>query len=310
MTSGDAAASSLTLGRRTVVLTHPDRLLFPDDAITKRELAGYHAAMAPHMLPHLRGRPLMLQRFPQGIDGPGFMQKDARGLPDWVHRVEARKEGGTVTHPIADDAATLVVLANRSCVTLHAWLSRVGHLECPDQIIFDLDPSADDLPLVCEAARALRGLLDELELPAYLKTTGSRGLHVVTPLDGRTGLEEVRAFAHDVASVLVARMPDALTVEFRKEKRQGRLFVDTLRSGYAQTAVAPYSVRPLPGAPVAAPLRWEELDEPGFHVRRHTLRTVPERVEREGDPWAGMGRHARALHGPRRRLAVLQGRHG
>ena len=307
MTSADAAGS-LTLGRRTVILTHPDRLLFPDDGITKRDLAAYHAAMAPHMLPHLRGRPLMLQRFPQGIDGPGFMQKDARGLPDWVHRVEVRKEGGTVTHPVADDAATLVVLANHSCVTLHAWLSRIGHLECPDQIIFDLDPSGDDLPLVCEAARALRVLLDELELPPYLKTTGSRGLHVVTPLDGRAGFEEVRAFSHDVAAELVARMPGALTVEFRKEKRQGRLFVDTLRSGYAQTAVAPYSVRPLPGAPVAAPLRWEEIDEPGFGIRQHTLRSVPGRVEREGDPWARMGRRARSLRGARRRLSALQRR--
>jgi len=307
MTSGDAT-SSLTLGARTVTLSHPDRLLFPDDGITKRDLAEYHAAMAPHMLPHIRGRPLMLQRFPQGIDGPGFMQKDARGLPDWVRRVEVPKEGGTVTHPVADDAATLVVLANQSCVTLHAWLSRVGRLDRPDQIIFDLDPSGDDLPLVCGAARALRALLDELELPAYLKTTGSRGLHVVTPLDGTAGFEEVRAFSYDVAAELVARMPDSLTVEFRKEKRHGRLFVDTLRSGYAQTAVAPYSVRPLPGAPVAAPLRWEEIDEPGFAIRQHTLRTVPGRVEGEGDPWAGMGRRARSLQGPRRRLAALQRR--
>jgi bifunctional non-homologous end joining protein LigD len=308
MTTGDAAASSITVGRRSIALTHPDRLLFPADGITKRDLAGYHLAMAPHMVPHLRGRPLMLQRFPQGIDGPGFMQKDARGLPDWVHRVEVRKAGGTVVHPIADDAATLVTLANQSCVTLHAWLSRVGHLENPDQIIFDLDPSDDDLPLVCETARELRGLLDELGLAAFLKTTGSRGLHVVTPLDGSTGFEEVRVFAHDVAAALVERMPDALTVEFRKEKRQGRLFVDTLRSGYAQTAVAPYSVRPLPGAPVAAPLGWEEIDDPGFRIRGHTLRTVPARVEREGDPWAGMQRRARSLAGPRQRLAARRRR--
>jgi bifunctional non-homologous end joining protein LigD len=309
MTSGDGAVSSFTLGRRTVTLTHPDRLLFPEDGITKRDLAEYHALMAPYMIPHLRGRPLMLQRFPQGIHRPGFMQKDARGLPEWVRRVEVRKEGGTVVHPIADDAATLVVLANQSCITLHAWLSRVGRLENPDQIIFDLDPSVDDLALICEAARALRALLEELGLAAYLKTTGSRGLHVVTPLDARAGFEEVRSFAHEVAEVLVTRMPDALTVEFRKERRQGRLFVDTLRSGYAQTAVAPYSVRPLTGAPVAAPLRWEELDEPGFQVRRHTLRTVPQRVQSDGDPWAGMTRRARSLQGPRRRLAALQRLH-
>jgi bifunctional non-homologous end joining protein LigD len=278
-----------------VELTHPERLLFPDDGITKRDLAAYYAAMAPAMLPHLTGRPLTLQRFPAGIGHPGFMQKDARGLPEWVHRVEVPKQGGTVVHPIADDPETLQVLANQSCVTLHTWLSRVPQLDRPDLVVFDLDPPVEDLRQVCDAARALRGLLGELDLPAYVKTTGSRGLHVVVPLDGGAGLEEVRRFARKVAEVLVARMPDRLTLEFSKEKRQDRLYVDILRNGYAQTAVAPYSVRPLPGAPVAAPLRWDELDEPGFQVRMHTLRTVPERVAAIGDPWEGMEREARSL---------------
>ena len=278
-----------------VELTHPDRLLFPDDGITKRDLADYYAAIAPAMLPHLRGRPLTLQRFPAGIGRPGFMQKDARGLPAWVHRVEVPKQGGTVVHPIADDAETLRVLANQSCVTLHTWLSRVPHLDRPDLVIFDLDPSVEDLGQVCDAARALRGLLGEVGLPAYLKTTGSRGLHVVVPLDATGCLDEVRGFARRVAEVLVARMPEALTLEFSKEKRQNRIYVDILRTGYAQTAVAPYSVRPLAGAPVAAPLRWEELDKSGFQVRMHTLRTVPARVAAIGDPWEGMGQEARSL---------------
>jgi bifunctional non-homologous end joining protein LigD len=302
MTPGE---TTVTLDGRTLEVSHPDRLLFPDDGITKGDLVDYHVRMAAWMLPHLRGRPLMLHRFPEGIGRPGFMQKDARGLPDWVHRVEVPKRGGTVVHPVADDAATLVALANQSCITLHPWLSRVGHLETPDQLIFDLDPSVEDLRQVCDAARALRGLLDEIGLAAYLKTTGSRGLHVVLPLDGRAAAEEVRGFAHGVASVLVGRMPEALTLEWRKERREGRLFVDILRSGYAQTAVAPWSVRPLAGAPVAAPLRWEELDDPAFAIRRHTLRTVPGRVEEEGDPWADMSRHARSLEEPQRRLDAL-----
>jgi bifunctional non-homologous end joining protein LigD len=296
---------TLTVGGRAVEVTHPDRVLFPEDGITKQDLAEYHAAMAPHMIPHILGRPLMLQRFPNGIDRPGFMQKDASKLPDWVHRVEVRKEGGTVVHAIADEPATLVHLANQSCITLHAWLSRVGHLESPDQLMFDLDPSTEGFDQVGDAARAVRELLDELHLPAYVKTTGSRGLHVVTPLDGGAGIEEVRGFARGVAEVLVARMPSALTLEWSKERRGSRLYLDVLRGGYAQTAVAPYSVRPLRGAPVATPLRWEELDAPGFDARGFTLRTVPERVAREGDPWAGMERHARSLEEPRRRLAKL-----
>jgi bifunctional non-homologous end joining protein LigD len=296
---------TLTVGGRAVEVTHPDRVLFPEDGITKQDLAEYHAAMAPHMIPHILGRPLMLQRFPNGIDRPGFMQKDASRLPDWVHRVEVRKEGGTVVHAIADEPATLVHLANQSCITLHAWLSRVGHLESPDQLMFDLDPSTEGFDQVGDAARAVRELLDELHLPAYVKTTGSRGLHVVTPLDGGAGIEEVRGFARGVAEVLVARMPSALTLEWSKERRGSRLYLDVLRGGYAQTAVAPYSVRPLRGAPVATPLRWEELDEPGFDARGFTLRTVPERVAREGDPWAGMDRQARSLEEPRRRLEKL-----
>ena len=302
-----AGPSSLTLDGRTVEVTHPDRVLFPADGITKLDLVEYLARMAPWMLPHLRGRPLTLQRFPEGIGHPGFMQKDARGLPDWVHRVEVRKRGGTVVHPVAGDAATLAVLGNLSSVTLHPWLSREGHLEEPDLLIFDLDPSADDLGLLRDAAGALRALLEEIGLAAYVKTTGSRGLHVAAPLDARTGGDVVRAVARDIATVLVGRMPDALTLEWRKEKREGRLLVDIARGGYAQTAVAPYSVRPLPGAPVAAPLRWEELDATGFEVRGHTLRSVHERVAAEGDPWAEMARHARSLAGPRERLTALLG---
>jgi bifunctional non-homologous end joining protein LigD len=296
---------TLTVGGRAVDVTHPDRVLFPADGISKQDLAAYYAAMAPHMIPHLRGRPLMLQRFPNGIDRPGFMQKDASRLPDWVHRVEVPKEGGTVVHAIADEPATLVLLANQSCVTVHAWLSRMGHLESPDQLMFDLDPSTEGFDQVRDAARGVRELLDELNLPAYVKTTGSRGLHVVSPLDGSAGIEEVRGFARDAAEVLVARMPSALTLEWSKERRQGRLYLDILRNGYAQTAVAPYSVRPLRGAPVAVPLRWEELDEPGLDARGQTLRTVPGRVEQYGDPWAGMERHARSLEEPRRLLAQL-----
>lgn len=299
---------TLDVGGREVEVTHPDRVLFPADGITKQDLAEYYAAVGPPMIPHLRGRPLMMQRFPGGVDRPGFMQKDGSRLPDWVHRVEVRKEGGTVVHAIADEPATLVLLANQSCVTVHAWLSRVGHLESPDQLMFDLDPSTEGFDQVRDAALAVRELLDELHLAAYVKATGSRGLHVVTPLDGRAGLDEVRAFARDAAEVLVARMPSALTLEWSRERRGGRLYLDILRIGYAQTAVAPYSVRPLAGAPVAVPLRWEELEEPGFDVRAHTLRTVPARVAREGDPWAGMERHARSLREPRRRLERLAGR--
>lgn len=281
---------------RTIEITHPDRVLFPDDGLTKADLAAYHHAVAPTLVRHLADRPLMLQRFPEGIGGPGFYQKEAgRGVPSWVRTVEARKEGGTVNHPVVDDEAALLALTNLGTISFHRWPSTADDLEHPDLLLVDLDPSDDDFDGVKQAARCTRDVLDELDLASYLQVTGSRGIHVVTPVDRGASTEAAAAFAQHVARLLSLRHPKELTDAGRKAKRKGRLYVDVARNGWAQTAVTPYSVRPRPGAPVATPITWDELEDPGLRPDGFTVATVPDRLTEVGDPWSGMARHARSL---------------
>jgi bifunctional non-homologous end joining protein LigD len=292
-----------------VEVTHPDRVLFPDDGITKGELVAYYQEVAEVMLPLVSGRPVTLQRFPNGIGKAGFYQKQTpSNLPDWIERVTVPKaEGGTVTHLVLRHAEDLAWIANQGSVTPHVWCSRVGSLEQPDLVVWDLDPAthAGDLPGVLRAARQLRGLLDELGLPAYVKTTGSRGLHVAVPLRPEASTFEAEAFAYDAARALAARDPERLTTEWLLADREGRLLLDTARNKWAQMIAAPYAARALPGAPVSLPLAWEELEEPGFDPHRHTLRTVPERLASTDDPWSGMEAAAVRLAQARERLAAV-----
>jgi len=290
----------------TVAISRPDKVLFPDDGITKADLADFYQAAARRMLPHLRGRPLMLERYPDGIKGPAFMQKDVPDyFPDWVRTAELPKEDGTVTYAIAENTATLVYLAGQGCVTFHRFLSKADRPHHPDRLVFDLDPAGDDFEAVRNTAGLLHAVLDDLGLPCAAMTTGSRGLHVVVPLLRAADVDEVRGFAREVADLLVARHPDRLTTEAAKKARRGRLYLDVQRNGYAQTAVAPYTVRALPGAPVATPLAWAELDEPGMDARRWTLTTIGKRLEDE-DPWAGLSRRGQSLARAAKRLETLR----
>lgn len=294
--------------RVAVEITHPERVVFPDPGITKRELVDYYGEVADTMLPHLKGRALTVQRFPRGIGEPGWVQQDfADSLPDWMGRVEVAKEGGgTVVHPVADRPEALRWLANQNCVTLHVWQSRRQRLDRPDRLVFDLDPSDSDFAVVRATARAVAAVLDDLGLACYLQTTGSRGLHVVTPLRPDTDFDATREFARGVAEVVAADDAAHRSVEARKNKRGDRVYLDIMRNAYAQTAVAPYSVRARRGAPVATPLEWDELDARGLRADRFTIRDIPKRLAGQPDPWAGMYRHARSLTGPARRLAKLR----
>jgi bifunctional non-homologous end joining protein LigD len=292
-----------------VEITHPDRVLFPDDGITKGDLVDYYAEVADVMVRHLKGRPLTLWRYPRGIGRQGFVQQDLGGaLPDWMASAEVAKQGGMVVHPVVDRREALIWLANQNAITPHTWLSRRDRLDEPDQVIFDLDPTTTDFAAVRAAARALADVLDDLGLSAYLKTTGSRGLHVVAPLRRGPDFDTVRQFARDVAEVVAADDPKRRTVEVRKDKRGGRVYLDVMRNAYAQTAVAPYSVRARAGAPVATPLEWDELDTRGLRADRFTIRDVPKRLSGQRDPWADMSRHARSLSGRAERLAKLRAR--
>jgi bifunctional non-homologous end joining protein LigD len=288
-------------GRRRVRISSADKLLFPADGITKAALAAYYARIAPVMAPHVRDRPLNLWRWNKGIDNDVVVQQEIpRGAPDWVRRVRVeRRRGGSVCHAVGGEAATLLWLANLNCITPHAWTSRADRPDHPDRLVFDLDPPGEDagshFPAIRDGARALGALLRELGLAGFAMTSGSRGLHVVAPLRRRADSDTARAVAGTIAETLAARLPDVLTTAWRKEKRGGRVLVDVARNTYAQTTVAPYAVRALPGAPVATPLAWDELDDPDLHPRRWTLATVPARVAEHGDPWARIGASARTL---------------
>ncbi len=272
------------------MISHPEKILFPADGITKGELAAYYEAIAPVMLPHLRRRPITMERFHRGIGAPGFFQKDvSKGFPEWLKRVEVPKHGGTVHHPIANDKRSLLWLANQNSITIHVWPSRSPNLYYPDVCIFDLDPADDGEPDVLRtAALNLRALLDELGLPSWIKTTGSKGFHIAVPLDGKSDFDTVARFAHQVGRILVERYPHQLTQEFHKVDRAGRILVDTGRNGYSATFAAAYAVRAKPGAPVSAPCTWEEVERGTALPRTFTLRTMAKRMADAGDPWREM----------------------
>jgi len=277
----------------SATITHPEKVLFPDDGITKGELAAYYEAIAPVMLPHVANRPVTMERYPSGIASKGFWQKDvSKGFPDWLDRVEVPKKGGTVHHPLIADARSLLWTVNQNTITHHVWNRRTPNLQHPDVCVFDLDPSIDDAAAVRAAALALRTLLDELGLPSAVKTSGSKGFHIVVPLDATVRTGAVARFADAIGTLMVARHPDTLTQEFSKADRGGRILVDTGRNGYSATFAAPYTVRARPGAPVSAPCTWTEIERGEVAPRSFTVRTMPGRIAEVGDLWAGMAADA------------------
>jgi bifunctional non-homologous end joining protein LigD len=290
-----------------VPISHPDKLLFPDAGLTKGDLAAYYAGVAGVMLPHVRGRPVSMQVFHGGVSAPGHFMKQAPDyFPAWVKRVTVPKKGGTVTHAVADNAATLVLLANHNVITPHVWTSRMDRLDRPDRLIVDLDPEGeDDFARVKAGARLMREIYSAAGLEPFVMTTGSRGLHVTAPLRREADFDDVLELAQELARVAVAAQPDDLTTAFMKADRGGRVFVDVLRNRWAQTAVPPYAVRPKPEAPVAAPLRWAELDDDGLTSRRFTLADVGARLADGGDPWADIAAAAGSPRSALRRARKL-----
>jgi len=288
------------------VITHPEKVLFPDDGITKGDLAAYYEAMAPVILPHLRGRPVTMERYPAGIGEKGFWQKDvSKGFPEWLQRVAVRKKDGVVHHPVVTDARSLLWMTNQNTITQHVSTSRIPDLNFPDICVFDLDPSNDDAEAVRAAAIALRDLLEELTLPSWVKTSGSKGFHIVVPVDGEATVGQVARFANTVGTVFVSRAADRLTQEFSKADRRGRIYVDTGRNGYSATFAAAYTVRARPGAPVSAPCTWEEIERGEVSPRTFTLRNMPDRIAKVGDAWADMRRRRRSLRRPMETLRRL-----
>lgn len=272
-----------------MIITHPEKVLFPEDGITKGELAAYYEAVAAVMVPHLRGRPVTMERYHRGIGEKGFFQKDvSKGFPEWLARVQVPKKGGVVHHALIEDARSLLWMANQNSITPHVWPSRVPDLFYPDLCVFDLDPARDEPEVVRAAALDLRGLLLELGLTSWVKTSGSKGFHVVVPLERTEPFPEVAAFADAVGRVMVERHPEQLTQEFAKVDRRGRIYVDTGRNHYSATFAAAYAVRARPGAPVSAPCTWDELASGSVGPRTFTLRSMARGLDAVGDQWSDL----------------------
>jgi bifunctional non-homologous end joining protein LigD len=293
---------TLRVGRRAIEVTHPEKVLFDEAAVTKLDLARYYERVAPAMLRHVKDRPLALESYPRGVGQRGYYMKSVPDhFPGWIATTEVDKRGGSLTQVVAADAATLVYLAAQNVVTPHIWLSRVDEPRKPDRLIIDFDPSPGvGFAAVRAAARDAGERLRDAGLATFAMVTGSRGVHVVSPLRRGPSYKDVHSYARALAEAMVADDPKRLTLEWHKAERGERIYIDVNRINYAQHAVAPYGVRARPRAPVAMPIAWDELSDPRLKPDRWTVRTAPDRLDAEGDMWRDIGRRARSLPQPAR----------
>jgi bifunctional non-homologous end joining protein LigD len=297
-----------------VKLSSADRVLFPDDGITKGDLFDYYGRVAEWILPHLRDRPFTMKRWREGLAGGSFFQKQApKGMPKWIATRQFRtfpREGGSrlVDFPLVNDRDALLWMVQMHCIDMNAWYSRVDKPDRPDFVLFDLDPPDDaggrgGFELTIEVAHLIRELLDEVGLPGYVKTSGADGIHVVAPITRRSSYAQTYAFAEQASRLLEARHPGLVTTEWLKRKREGVL-VDHRQNGSGKTIASVYSVRPKPGAPVSTPLRWEELRK-GITPRDFTMDVALDRCAKHGDLFASVLEDPRPLAPAARALAAL-----
>ncbi len=288
----------IKIGKYEVSITNPDKILFPKDKITKGEVVNYYNKIGKIMLPHVKDRLVTMLRYPQGISQEGFYHKDAPDFfPKWIEtKTIKREDGKPVNYVIIENIATLVYLANFGCLTPHIWLSKEDKIDYPDRLIFDLDPSNDkSFGKIKTVAKELKKLLEAHGLVPFVMTTGSRGMHVVVPLKRTKNFEQVRTFAQKIAKKLVDKDPKNLTMEIRKDKRGTKIFIDTLRNSFGATGVAPYAIRAKNGAPIAAPLNWQELDGLKLTSQTYNIFNIFERLKKIGDPWKNINKHAKNI---------------
>jgi bifunctional non-homologous end joining protein LigD len=308
--SARTRADSVTESRR-VKLTNPERVLYPEDGVTKGDVFEYYRAVAPTLVPHLRNRPFTMKRYPHGIYGEVFFQKQApKHLPRWIptRRFTTHpREGGSrlVDFALVNSPEAVLFMVQNNCIDMNAWYSRVDKPHRPDFVLFDLDPPDEPggFELAIEVAHLIRELLDELQLPGYVKTSGADGIHVVAPITRRSTFEQTYDFAERASRLLERRHAGKVTTEWLKKKRHGVL-VDHRQNGWGKTIASVYSVRPKPGAPVSTPLRWDELTS-SVRPRDFTMATALERIERDGDLFAPVLEEPRALAAAARRLDAL-----
>ncbi|MFP4478076.1 MAG: non-homologous end-joining DNA ligase [Candidatus Izemoplasmatales bacterium] len=278
-------------------ISNPDKIIFPKEKVNKKELVEYYDKISKYMLKHVKNRPITMERYPDGIDKKGFYMKDIPDyFPDWIERVTAdKKEDGTYTLVLCQNKDTLKYLANQACITPHIWLCEKDQIKKPDKMVFDLDPSSDDLELVKEAALALKEVIEESNLSAFVMTTGSRGLHVIVPIKAEYSFDEVRNIAVEMAQKVVDDQPNKFTLEQRKNKRGDKVFLDTLRNAYGQTSVPPYGLRPVKDASIATPLTWDELRDNPLEPRKYTIHNIFKRLAQIEDPWLNIHRYKSSL---------------
>lgn len=294
-----------TVEGHRIELTNLEKALFP--GISKGELIRYYLKIAPVMLPHIKDRPLSFQRFPDGINAEGFYQKQApSAYPDWIKRIPLGIKD-IVDYASADSAADLVYFAQQAVIVIHTSLARADKPHNPDLLVFDLDPPADDFGMVKKTAIQMSALLYELGLKCFIKLTGSRGVHLALPLDRSADFGLVNSFADRVAALYQRKHPAETTIEISKAKRGNRIFIDTNRNHFAQTAVAPYSVRARAGAPVAVPITWEELARPDLKPAQFNIENVFDLLANRPDPWADIYKHGLPLSGAEGLLGSLEG---
>jgi len=297
-----------------VKLSSADRVLFPDDGITKGDLFDYYGRVADWILPHLRERPFTMKRYPHGIDGEVFFQKQApKHLPSWIptrqfttHPRGSKGASRLVDFALVNSPDAVLFMVQNNCIDMNAWYSRVDKPHRPDFVLFDLDPPEDDgFELAIEVAHLIHELLDEVGLPGYVKTSGADGIHVVAPITRRSSFQQTYDFAEQASRLLEARHPGKVTTEWLKKKREGVL-VDHRQNGWGKTIASVYSVRPKPGAPVSTPLRWDELRS-GIAPRDFTMEVALKRCAEHGDLFAPVLEDARPLAPAARALAKLAG---
>jgi bifunctional non-homologous end joining protein LigD len=289
--------NTMKMGQYSIELSNLDKKMYPKSGITKKDVIEYYKKISPYMLTHIKQRPLVMHRFPDGIDGEDFYQKAIPDyFPDWINRTKITlKEGGSEYLVVVEKAADLVYLANQACLVPHVWLSREDNVENPDKLVFDLDPSGNDFGEVKFAAHKLKKALEDKGLTSYVMTTGSKGLHVTVPIKPDHPFKKVREFAEELAWQLAKDYPDRLTTESRKVKREGRLLLDYMRNAFGQTSVVPYGLRALPDAPVATPIDWTELKKSQLNPQTYNLNNIFRRLSQKDDPWKDIFRKRNRL---------------
>lgn len=287
----------VTLNSKKISVSNLNKIWFARSKITKGAILEYYYHVSDHIMSHVKNHILVMQRYPEGIGGESFYQKNASNyFPSWIKKIPIEKENGeTVNYVVCTHPATVLYLVNQGALVLHAWLSRYDKLEYPDRMIFDLDPSIDDFPSVRKAALLLKTIFDDLKIPSFAMTTGSRGIHVLVPLKRVHTFDQIAEFSFSIAQRMIQESPRQFTVEIRKNKRDGKIFIDTLRNRYSATSVIPYSVRAYEKAPVAAPLWWDEVAKSSLTSQKFTIKTIVARLKSDGDPWDSMHKNAISL---------------